>query len=579
MENATEQQLLKHSAKPFDQAARAEFDQKEILFQMMRENKSYEKHPTHQALYDALMQSLIPDKEYMEKAKTVAPPTQKKRRHDDNNQDPPAGPDHGLKEKKTHKDAEPSKRPKSTGSSKGTTQSQPKPTGKSVQAEETVFEDADTDMPLNQGDDMGNTDEQPDVEAVTKDDWFKKPSRTHTLDPEWNTRKSIDDGPEQDCLNDLANTENPPLTFDDLMRTPIDFSAFSMNCLKISKLTKADLVRPVYNLLKGTCKSCVELECNMEECYRALSDQLYWNNPEGNHCPYDLNKPLPLHESREGIEDMVPKLWSPIKVAYDKYAALGISHKRPKHQRFYGHMINKVSRHDVYSTMSILSVMSVTVDKWYGYGHLKEIVVRRVDTKLYKFMEGDFPRLHLNDIEDMLLLVVQNMLFNLEGDVIVDLAVALHMYTQRIVIQKRVEDLQLGVESYQKKLNISKPQTRDIDISFKELYTTHSEPQGVIYEDKLKRKILTRTNELYKFNDGTLDSVRKTLQQRLTNFRIGYNKAMKRRLWTKTDQKRTRIMIKDIDQQLLERRIMRSLEKFIGGRDYGTDIRLLQWKI
>ncbi|GKD59506.1 hypothetical protein Tco_1297015, partial [Tanacetum coccineum] len=282
----------------------------------------------------------------MEKAKTVVPPTQKKRRHDDNDQDPPAGPNHGLKERKTHKDAEPSKRPKSTGLSKGTTQSQLKPTGKSVQAEETVFEAADTDMPLNQGD------------------------------------GTVDDGPEQDWLNDLANIENPPLTFDDLMRTPIDFSSFSMNRLKISKLTKADLVRPVYNLLKGTCKSCVKLECNMEECYRALSDQLDWNNPEGNHCPYDLNKPLPLHESRgrltvpvdfffnddleylrggstnrkytasitktkaakyeiKGIEDMVPKLWSPIKVAYDKYAALGISYKRPKRQRFYGHMISK----------------------------------------------------------------------------------------------------------------------------------------------------------------------------------------------------------------------------------------------
>ncbi|GJY28123.1 hypothetical protein Tco_0403890 [Tanacetum coccineum] len=158
-------------------------------------------------------------------------------------------------------------------------------------------------------------------------------------------------------------------------------------------------------------------------------------------------------------------------------------------------------------------------------------------------MEGDFPRLHLNNIEDMLLLVVQNRLNNLEGD---------------------------------KKLNISKPQTHDVEISFKELYITHSEPQGFIYEDKLKRKRTMRTDELYKFSDGTHDSVRKTLQQILTNFSLGYNKAMKRRLWIKTDQKRTRIMIKDIDQQLLERRIMRSLEKFVGGRDYGTDVRLLK---
>ncbi|GJY60629.1 hypothetical protein Tco_0461286 [Tanacetum coccineum] len=398
----------------------------------MRKNKSYENHPTHQALCDALIQSLIQDEDEMEKAKTVN--LLLKRR------------DKMMIEIKTLLLDQ-------------------------TKEEETVFEATDNDMPLNQGDDTGHTDEQPNVTDVTKDDWFKKPARPPTSDPEWNIIKSVDDEPEQSWLNDLANAEKPPLTFDELMSTPIDFSTFSMNRLKISKLTKADLT---------------------------LSDQLDWNNPKENLCPHDLSKPLHLQESQgrltvladffynndleyprrgstdrkyttsttkkkaakyeiEGIEDMVPKLWSPIKVAYDKYTTLGISHRGPKRQRFYKYMINRVSRHDLYSTMRILSVTSITIDKWYGYDYLKEIVVRRADRKLYKFIEGDFPRLHLNDIEDMLLLVVQNKLFNLEGYEIIDLAVALRMYTRRIVMQKRVEDLQLGVESYQKKLNISKP--------------------------------------------------------------------------------------------------------------------------
>ncbi|GJT45713.1 hypothetical protein Tco_0954428 [Tanacetum coccineum] len=214
---------------------------------MMRENKSYEKHPTHQALYDAVMQSIILDEDDMEKAKIVEPPTQKKRQHDDKNQDPPARSDQGLKKRKTSKDVELSKKPTSVG------------------------------------DDLGNTDEQPNVEAAPKHDWFKKPQRAPTPDPEWKKGKSVDNEPTQNWLNDLANTEKPPLSFDDLMSTLIDFSTFAMNHLKISKLTKADLVGPVYNLLKGTWKSCVELEYNMEECYHALSD---------------LSKPLSLQESR-----------------------------------------------------------------------------------------------------------------------------------------------------------------------------------------------------------------------------------------------------------------------------------------
>nr|GFA58971.1 hypothetical protein [Tanacetum cinerariifolium] len=46
----------------------------------------------------------------------------------------------------------------------------------------------------------------------------------------------------------------------------------------------------------------------------------------------------------------------------------------------------------------------------------KEIVVRRDDNVLYKFKEGDFPRLNLCDIKDMLLLLVQKKLSNLDID-------------------------------------------------------------------------------------------------------------------------------------------------------------------
>ncbi|GKF93872.1 hypothetical protein Tco_0283572, partial [Tanacetum coccineum] len=118
-----------------------------------------------------------------------------------------------------------------------------------------------------------------------------------------------------------------------------------------------------------------------------------------------------------GIEDMVPNIWSLIKVAYDKHA-LWVTH------------VNVVRKH--------------------GYGYLEEIIVRRADNDLYRFKEGYFPRLRINDIEDMLLLVVQNWLTNLSGDDVADFAIALRMFTRSLVIQKRVKDLQLGVESYKK---------------------------------------------------------------------------------------------------------------------------------
>ncbi|GJS25882.1 hypothetical protein Tco_0486502 [Tanacetum coccineum] len=120
-------------------------------------------------------------------------------------------------------------------------------------------------------------------------------------------------------------------------------------------------------------------------------------------------------------------------------------------------MLNKFSKHNVYSTKKILGVKSVSVKKLHGYGHLEEIMVKRADRQFYKFKEGDFMDLHLNDTEYVLLLAIQHKLFHLTDNDIVDFIVALRMFTRSLVIKKRVEDLQLGVESYQKKLNINLP--------------------------------------------------------------------------------------------------------------------------
>nr|GEX75547.1 hypothetical protein [Tanacetum cinerariifolium] len=169
-------------------------------------------------------------------------------------------------------------------------------------------------------------------------------------------------------------------------------------------------------------------------------------------------------------------------------------------------------------------------------------------------MEGDFLNLHLNDIKDMLHLNVQHKLFNLEGDIIIDLVATLRMYTQRIVIQKRVEDVQLGVESFQNKLNITKTQTHCANISFKEPYIAQSKPQGVIYKDQQKQKRVMRTDKLYKFSDSTLKYVRNTLHQRLLNFRLGYNKGMEMRKWTEKGSEASHNMMLKIDEHLLEKK-------------------------
>nr|GEY11705.1 hypothetical protein [Tanacetum cinerariifolium] len=130
-----------------------------------------------------------------------------------------------------------------------------------------------------------------------------------------------------------------------------------------------------------------------------------------------------------------------------------------KRQQFYGFAVNREFALDVYSKKRIIAVTDLKIVEWHNYKHLDWISVRRDDDKIYKFKEGDFKRLRLQDIKDMLLLLVQGKLSNLTVKECFAFNVSLKMFTRSIVIQRRVEDLQLGVESYQKRLNLTS-QTR-----------------------------------------------------------------------------------------------------------------------
>ncbi|GKA12188.1 hypothetical protein Tco_0691734 [Tanacetum coccineum] len=104
-------------------------------------------------------------------------------------------------------------------------------------------------------------------------------------------------------------------------------------------------------------------------------------------------------------------------------------------------------------------------------------------------------------------------------------------------------------------------------------YTAYSNIQGIIYQDDMNKNRLIRTDKLHKFNDGTLNHVRTALNDIATGIQMEY---LPKRRWTNQDKRRARVMINAIDGKLRDRRLMRSLEKFVGGRPYEEDLRLLQ---
>nr|GEV32605.1 hypothetical protein [Tanacetum cinerariifolium] len=356
----------------------------------------------------------------------------------------------------------------------------------------------------------------------------------------------------QPWISELTKQIDSRSSFNELMDTPLDFSNFLINRLKVDTLTPELLAGPTYELMKGPRKSLVELEYHLEEVFKATTDQPDWVNPKGQQYPHNLLKPLPLIPNNRGhraipfehfINNDLEYLRGGASSRYDKHALWGVSHWGRKRQQFYGFAINWESARDVYSKRRIIAVTELKIIEWHNYKHLDWITVRRNDDKLYKFKEGDFKRLRIQDIEDMLLLL------------------------------RHVEDLQLGVESYQKKLNLTKTDTYRSDLKHKEAYIAYSNPRGFIYQNKDKRNRLMRIDELHKFSDGTLTDIRTALDDCLKGIWMQY---LPQSIWRKSDKDRAAAMIQAIDKMLKTRRIMRSLKRFVGGRLYEGDFRMLQ---
>ncbi|GJU52313.1 hypothetical protein Tco_1226027 [Tanacetum coccineum] len=88
------------------------------------------------------------------------------------------------------------------------------------------------------------------------------------------------------------------------------------------------------------------------------------------------------------------------------------------------------------------------------------------------------------------------------------------------VLPRRCGVLQLGVKSYQKKLNLTRPDTYKSDLKRLPTYSAYPNPRGFIYQNKDKKNKLMLIDELHKFSDGTLNDVRTALDDNLKRIRI-----------------------------------------------------------
>ncbi|GJX92707.1 hypothetical protein Tco_0347293 [Tanacetum coccineum] len=201
----------------------------------------------------------------------------------------------------------------------------------------------------------------------------------------------------------------------------------------------------------------------MEECYLLLTDQVDLDNPEGHRIMPDMSKPLPLGGPLGQVT-----IQSQLFFNKDLDYLMSSSKER----------------------RSALSISKLKAANYSDFG-LEELVA---DYQEYKISEADFKNLHPNDFEDLYLLHLQGHLNHLSGADKVHLFNAVNLWIRNIVIRKRVEDLQLRIESYQTKLNLTQLDWDASDFMFKEDYTIVIKPRALDH--------MVKDFKLFKYNPG-----------------------------------------------------------------------------
>ncbi|GJR95170.1 hypothetical protein Tco_0267344 [Tanacetum coccineum] len=251
---------------------------------------------------------------------------------------------------------------------------------------------------------------------------------------------------------------------------------------------------------------------------------------------------------------------------FNPYARYGVEHwKNPHAKIFYIRKQKEPGKpkEEVYSNSKIIQVVKTYWELGHEHKFITEIVARRANKYLVSITEPDYKNLNKNDIEDIYLLIMNGKVPDYADT---GLLWSLSVFIRSTVIWERVHDFQLGIESYQQKVNLTAPTMTFPGIEDHEMFSIIYEPvHGIIYKNSKKEKRVMRHSEIHKFCDATLNRVLEGLKSYNNDIKYGY---VQKDL-TKDEAEYLKLFEEEIEERLKHRRQMRRWEMFVNGRPLG----------
>ncbi|GJW92258.1 hypothetical protein Tco_0169811 [Tanacetum coccineum] len=244
---------------------------------------------------------------------------------------------------------------------------------------------------------------------------------------------------------------------------------------------------------------------------------------------------------------------------FNEEARLSIQHwKDTWHKRIYkiNHRNVKDDPEEVFSNHKIVKIVKVITNQQYGLDFMERIIVE--NDKPYNFSKSDFKYLNKNDIEDMYYLCL-NTKINRENKLLNSQLT----FIRSCVIWERVHDFQLGIESYQIKINLTAPTLTFPDIKACDPFSIVDKPTtGLIYLNNKSEKRFMDLEELSKFCDATLEKVLNEVKMKI--FETEFLK--KAPLLGSLDLKIIKAYEREIEKRLKHRKKMRRWQSFVNER-------------
>ncbi|GKB28029.1 hypothetical protein Tco_0867430 [Tanacetum coccineum] len=317
------------------------------------------------------------------------------------------------------------------------------------------------------------------------------------------------------------------------------------------------------DMLSNQFRNAEEYAYHLEQAITFMEYQIVWNgNTKEKKYILSLHK---IHAEPFLEADLEEKMnrWDRKEFKnFNEVARLSIEHwKDSWHKRVYKQNQRKVrdNPEDYFFNHKITKVVRISTDQLYGLDFMEKIIVMREIDKPDSFSEANFKYLNKNDIKDLYYLR-QNRKVNYHETKLLN---SLIMFIRSRVIWERVHDFQLGIDSYQIKINLTAPMLIFPGIEAHDLYSIVDKPDtGLIYLNSKNEKRVMYLVEIVKFYNATLEKVLKEVKLRI--FQTKFWK--KPPLLGELDLDIMKAHKREITKSLRHREQMRRWESFVNGR-------------